>query len=93
LLTYAQGVEAFRVTDRLSDSERALLMGETLQRAYNCVLPPSLTGILGFPGTAFMALRSCSRRAAAVAAGRENCGGAAGPKHEGDCGFGSLEPL
>ena len=27
-LTYEQGVEAFRVTDRLSDSDRALLMGE-----------------------------------------------------------------
>jgi L-fuconolactonase len=35
LLTYEQGVEAFRVTDRLSDSDRALLMGETLQRIYN----------------------------------------------------------
>jgi L-fuconolactonase len=35
LLTYEQGVEAFRVTDRLSDSERALLMGETLTRVYN----------------------------------------------------------
>jgi len=35
LLTYEQGVEAFRVTDRLSDSDRALLMGETLQRVYN----------------------------------------------------------
>ena len=35
LLTYEQGVEAFRVTDRLSDSERALLMGQTLQRIYN----------------------------------------------------------
>ena len=34
LLTYAQGVEAFRVTDRLSDSERAALMGETLRRVY-----------------------------------------------------------
>jgi L-fuconolactonase len=33
-LTYAQGVEAFRVTDRLSDTDRALLMGETLQRVY-----------------------------------------------------------
>ena len=28
LLTYEQGVEAFRVTDRLSDSERAALMGD-----------------------------------------------------------------
>ena len=35
LLTYEQGVEAFRVTDRLSDSDRAMLMGETLQRVYN----------------------------------------------------------
>jgi predicted TIM-barrel fold metal-dependent hydrolase len=35
LLTYQQGVEAFRATDRLSDSERAALMGETLQRLYN----------------------------------------------------------
>jgi len=34
LLTYAQGVEAFRVTDRLSDSDRAALMGETLRRVY-----------------------------------------------------------
>jgi L-fuconolactonase len=35
LLTYAQGVEAFRVTDRLSDSERTALMGETLSKIYN----------------------------------------------------------
>jgi L-fuconolactonase len=35
LLTYKQGVEAFRVTDRLSDSDRAALMGETLQRIYD----------------------------------------------------------
>jgi len=35
LLTYQQGVEAFRVTDRLSDSDRAALMGETLARVYN----------------------------------------------------------
>jgi L-fuconolactonase len=34
LLTYQQGVEAFRVTDRLSDSDRAALMGKTLQRIY-----------------------------------------------------------
>jgi L-fuconolactonase len=34
LLTYQQGVEAFRVTDRLSDSDRAALMGETLRRVY-----------------------------------------------------------
>ncbi len=35
LLTYEQGVEAFRVTDRLSDSDRATLMGGTLPRIYN----------------------------------------------------------
>ena len=35
LLTYAQGVDAFRVTDRLSDSDRAALMGGTLQRVYD----------------------------------------------------------
>lgn len=34
ILTYQQGVEAFRVTDRLSDSERSALMGETLKRVY-----------------------------------------------------------
>ncbi len=34
LLTYSQGVEAFRVTPRLSDSDRAVLMGGTLQRVY-----------------------------------------------------------
>jgi L-fuconolactonase len=34
-LTNEQGVEAFRVADRLSDSDRAMLMGETLQRVYN----------------------------------------------------------
>jgi L-fuconolactonase len=41
LLTYQQGVEAFRVTDRLSDSDRALLMGETLQRVYNWAPSPA----------------------------------------------------
>jgi L-fuconolactonase len=35
LLTYEQGVEAFRVTDRLSDSDRETLMGGALQRIYN----------------------------------------------------------
>ena len=35
MLTYKRGVEAFRVTDRLTDSERVLLMGGTLQRVYN----------------------------------------------------------
>lgn len=33
-LTYAQGVEAFRGTDQLSDSDRATLMGGTLRRIY-----------------------------------------------------------
>jgi len=35
LLTYRQGVDAFRVTDRLSDADRAALMGETLTRVYD----------------------------------------------------------
>jgi predicted TIM-barrel fold metal-dependent hydrolase len=35
LLSYEQGVEAFRVTDRLSASDRAALMGDTLARVYN----------------------------------------------------------
>jgi L-fuconolactonase len=35
LLPYEQGVEAFRVTDQLSDSERAALMGGTLAKIYN----------------------------------------------------------
>ena len=35
LLTYKQGVEAFRVMDRLSDSDRAALMGGTLTRLYD----------------------------------------------------------
>jgi L-fuconolactonase len=34
-LTYEQGVQAFRVTDRLSDSERATLMGGALTRIYD----------------------------------------------------------
>jgi L-fuconolactonase len=35
LLTFEQGVEAFRVTDRLSDSDRDTLMGGSLTRIYN----------------------------------------------------------
>jgi len=35
VLTYKEGVEAFRVTDRLSDSDKAVLMGESLTRVYN----------------------------------------------------------
>ncbi|MCH9675504.1 MAG: amidohydrolase [Gammaproteobacteria bacterium] len=35
LLTYEQGVEAFRVTDTLSASERQMLMGGSLMRIYN----------------------------------------------------------
>jgi predicted TIM-barrel fold metal-dependent hydrolase len=34
VLTYREGVEAFRVTDRLSDSDRAALMGGTLAQVY-----------------------------------------------------------
>ena len=35
LLTYRQGVDAFRLTDRLSAGERAALMGESLAKVYN----------------------------------------------------------
>jgi predicted TIM-barrel fold metal-dependent hydrolase len=35
ILTYKEGVDAFRVTDRLSGSERTALMGGTLQQLYN----------------------------------------------------------
>ena len=35
LLTYEQGVETFRVTDQLSDSERSALMGGTLAKIYS----------------------------------------------------------
>jgi predicted TIM-barrel fold metal-dependent hydrolase len=35
LLTYKEGVEAFRVTDRLSAGDRAALMGGTLMKVYN----------------------------------------------------------
>ena len=35
LLTYKEGVDAFRVTDRLSDSDRAKLMGDSAARVYN----------------------------------------------------------
>lgn len=34
LITYQQGVEPFRITDRLSDSDRAILMGGALQKIY-----------------------------------------------------------
>lgn len=34
LLTYKEGVEAFRITGRLSDNDRATLMGGTLSRVY-----------------------------------------------------------
>ena len=34
LLTYRQGVDAFRVTDRLTDAERAKLMGGTITKIY-----------------------------------------------------------
>lgn len=35
LLTYEQGVEAFRVTDQLSETERSVLMGGSLKKIYN----------------------------------------------------------
>ncbi len=41
MLTYKQGVDAFLVTDRLSESERAVLMDQTLQQVYNWRFPAS----------------------------------------------------
>ena len=35
MLNYEQGVESFRVTDSLSDSERSTLMGGALTNIYN----------------------------------------------------------
>jgi L-fuconolactonase len=35
LLTYREGVDAFRLTDRLGDSDRAKLMGDSLSRIYS----------------------------------------------------------
>jgi L-fuconolactonase len=35
LLTYKEGVDSFRVTSRLSDSDRKQLMGDTCSRVYN----------------------------------------------------------
>jgi L-fuconolactonase len=47
LLTYEQGVEAFRVIDRLSDSDRTALMGETLRRIYKWAPTPHLSRAAG----------------------------------------------
>ena len=41
LLTYQQGVEAFSITDRLSDSDKIALMGETLRRVYKWTPSPA----------------------------------------------------
>jgi predicted TIM-barrel fold metal-dependent hydrolase len=41
LLTYAQGVDAFLATDRLSDSDRATLMGAALSRVYRWTPSPA----------------------------------------------------
>jgi L-fuconolactonase len=35
LLTYKEGVDAFRVTDRISEGDKAKLMGGTLEKVYN----------------------------------------------------------
>jgi L-fuconolactonase len=41
VVSYRDGVEAFRVTDRLSDSDKAMLMGETLTRVYQWAPSPA----------------------------------------------------
>ena len=38
VVTSQEGVETFRVTDRLSDSDKAVLMGESLTRVYHWAL-------------------------------------------------------
>ena len=43
-LTYEQGVEAFRITGQLSDSERSALMGGSLANIYNWSPAPGLPG-------------------------------------------------
>jgi hypothetical protein len=45
LLTYAQGVDAFRATNRISDSDKVKLMGGTLARIYGWS-PRKLSGHL-----------------------------------------------
>ena len=39
-LTYKEGVDAFRLTNRISDSDRATLMGGTLQKVYGWAPSP-----------------------------------------------------
>ena len=41
VVSYRDGVEAFRVTDRLSDSDKAMLMGEVLTRVYKWAPSPA----------------------------------------------------
>ena len=41
LVTYQQAVDAFRLTDRLSDSDKATLMGESLTRVYRWAPSPA----------------------------------------------------
>jgi L-fuconolactonase len=41
LVTYQEAVDAFRVTDRLSDSDKAALMGESLMRVYRWAPSPA----------------------------------------------------
>jgi L-fuconolactonase len=41
LLTYRKGVESFRITDRLSESDKATLMGGSLTRVYNWAQSPA----------------------------------------------------
>ena len=40
ILSYQQGVDAFRMTDQLSSQERSLLMGENLQKIYKWDFKP-----------------------------------------------------
>ena len=46
LLTYEQGIEAFRLPDQFSDTERAALMGGTLQQIYGWSARGGIGGLL-----------------------------------------------
>ena len=72
LLTYEQGVEAFRVTDRLSEGDRAALMGETLTAGLQLGAGASLTALRRPPrGEKPTATGSSRLRRRRSAAGRQ----------------------
>ena len=77
LLTYEQGVEAFRVTDQLSAAERSTLMGGSLTKIYNWSARNGRVGLQ----------RSGGRRERSASAARDlpavNAGGKSGLEETG----------